>query len=83
MNKKWIRNKESKINTPSDLALGLTTLLPLPQKVEVFFSFQNENDKNITYIINAATFPKYNPIIFNNAINIKTWILTEEKSSNA
>ncbi len=65
----WKINDKIKTETVSDLIINLTVLLSHP--APVMFSF--DTDANVTYLISAATFPSFNPLIIQQAKNIKAW----------
>lgn len=66
----WKINDKIKTETVSDLIINLTVLLSHP--APVMFSFDT-NDTNVTYLVSAATFPFFNPLIIQQAKNIKAW----------
>ena len=73
----WIKI-EQELNPQLLIAL-LIQLKQQPQPIA--FSFQNNDDMQITYLINTETFPNYDPQIIAKAINIKMWQKQEQNSS--
>ena len=66
----WKRNDNIKINSASELVAARSILISKP--APIIFSF-NIPDSEVIYLINPVTFSAYDPIILQQATNIKTW----------
>ena len=71
----------TKIDQELNSQLLIALLIQLKQQPQpIIFSFQNSNDSQITYLINAETFSSYDPQILTAAINIHMWQNQEQQN---